>query len=182
MMELNFICKPGLPPLAWAVVKPADSRRVTVFHGPAVECRDRFFVAGVWESDFESGGIDEAYALQGSGGVLNADGSGLTLCTSSNMQDALFSVSRNDLTVISNSLAFLMSLTELSLDPDCYEYEYILNSSFFGLEKYAGTLPADGADISIWRHAHISLTDSALLGGVNTPVLRNSAHLMNIAT
>lgn len=163
MMEPEYICKPELPPLAWAIIKQNDKPAVKIIHGSAVECRDNFFVAGVWESDFDSGKIDEAYSMQGSGVVFSDDRTKLTICTSSNMQDALFSANINGSLYISNSLPYVMSLAGLSLNTDFYGHEYILNSSFFGLDRYARTLPAINGVITIWRRTHILLSDNGMV-------------------
>lgn len=168
-MELSFICKPDIPPLAWAIVKDANSPIVKIIHGNAVECRNNMFVAGVWESDFESGKFDEAYSLHGSGAKLSDDSTYLTICTSSNMQDAVFSVDKAESIYISNSLPFVMSLADISLNADFYDYEYILNSSFFGLDKYTKNIPVGGADIRIWRRSHIKLMTNELMGGGRYP-------------
>ncbi len=57
--------------------------------------------------------------------------------------------------LFSNSIGFLLALTGNSLNKDCYRYEEILNSSFYGIKKYIRKLPLSDGEIRIYRYVNI---------------------------
>lgn len=132
---MKFIYKRNekLPSLSWvAEMKTADE--ILVIHGAQVECHENFFVAGVWDGDFEKGEFDTALSFHGTGAVLN-DINSVSFVTPTHLQESVYSFSEEKRLVLSNSIPFLLSYTDDELDADYYGYEYDLNSIFFGEKK-----------------------------------------------
>lgn len=144
----------ALPPLAWTLIISRNNICAEVLHGDAVAIKPQFFIAGAWEDDFSKGNLTESYAMQGSGAVLNEPG-GVTICCSSNCQDGVYLYKNREQLLFSNSISFLLALTGNSLDKDCYRYEEILNSSFYGIKKYDRILPLADGEIIIYRYVNI---------------------------
>src|SRR2546425_11441924 len=66
MPSLDFHEVAALPRLAWLAVVERGAVRARVFHGPAVECRDRWMVEGVGDGDFAAGGFYDSPPFFGS--------------------------------------------------------------------------------------------------------------------
>src|SRR3989442_11767358 len=73
MPSLDFHEVAALPRLAWLAVVERGAVRARVFHGPAVECRDRWMVEGVWDGDFAAGGFHDSPHFFGSGIRVDGD-------------------------------------------------------------------------------------------------------------
>ena len=66
-----------VPCLSWLMQVSVDKSEVLVKHGTAVECRDGFFVAGVWSGEFTKGEIDKAECSCCSGSCMSQMGGGI---------------------------------------------------------------------------------------------------------
>src|SRR5206468_11356948 len=85
MPSLDFHEVAALPRLAWLAVVERGAARARVYHGPAVECRDRWMVEGVWDGDFAAGGFHDSPHFFGSG--IRVDGDRLLFVPSSALVD-----------------------------------------------------------------------------------------------
>ncbi len=134
-MKFKYVEKSKLPPLAWcAFLNKSDD--VMVLHGPSVECKEDFFVAGVWDGDFEEGGFDLAHFACCTGGSVNkTKRGGVKFSTPNHLQDKLLSIIVGDTLYVSNSLPLLLVVSGCELDVNYPHYEEDLCNSIFGLRK-----------------------------------------------
>ena len=137
-MRFNYIEKDKLPPLAWLVRIKKNNKLIEVFHGKMVECKHNFFVAGVWNGDFNKGDFVNASFSCCTGGIISGDGNEkrITFSTPNHLKDALFSIMESDTLLISNSPAFLLSFSKNNFDINYYNYEIDFNSLCFGVRRY----------------------------------------------
>jgi hypothetical protein len=142
-VRFEFRAIPDLPRLAWAARVRRDDTVVTVFHGPWVETWDDGFVEGAWDGPFTAGRIDRSGVLAGSGGQLVPGG--VRFATPTNMYERLQSVRTVDALFVSNSLAFLLSLSGDRLDPGYSRY-YLDLLAFYrtGIRRKRKRLRLDG--------------------------------------
>src|SRR5438034_9015072 len=115
MPSLDFHEVAALPRLAWLAVVERGAARARVFHGSAVECRDRWMVEGVWDGDFAAGGFHDSPHFFGSG--IRVDGDRLLFVPSSALVDRVLYCQDRGRVVVSNSLVLLLAFTGARLDP-----------------------------------------------------------------
>jgi len=115
MPSLDFHEVAALPRLAWLAVVERGAARARVFHGSAVECRDRWMVEGVWDGDFAAGGFHDSPHFFGSG--IRVDGDRLLFVPSSALVDRVLYCQDRGRVVVSNSLVLLLAFTGACLDP-----------------------------------------------------------------
>jgi hypothetical protein len=112
--------QPDWPPLAWlAVCDPAQPEPL-VLHGSRVETRPDWFCEAVWDGDFERGDFDASDRVYGSGGRVRERTIRFVSCGTT--LDRLHHVRRGELGFVSNSLAALVTVAELELDPTWPHY------------------------------------------------------------
>lgn len=58
MIKFVYTKMTKLPPLAWLAIFTEDSDKVEVNCGDAVVTSPSYFVAGVWDGDFQKGDFD----------------------------------------------------------------------------------------------------------------------------
>lgn len=144
----------SIPGLSWLAIVKQDCTDVDVYCGHNVECRDSFFVAGVWAGDFTSGGFTKSIFSCCSGAEICNDH--LIFSTPSHMQEQLFSIRLSNQFFISNSLAFILAYTGLEMDPNYYKYEEDLCSGLFGFEKAVKTTKLrNGIALDLYRFCNI---------------------------
>ena len=120
-MKFDYHQNPALPKLAWAAIVKTGSDTIRVHHGAGVEASEEFFVEGAWDSDYSDGRFDQSITFMGTGARL-VEGE-VMFCSPSHNLERCYSLEKGNSTVISNSLAFLMTLTGETLDPG-YPYYY----------------------------------------------------------
>jgi hypothetical protein len=115
MPTLSYHEVATLPRLAWLAVVDRGGGRARVFHGSAVECRDRWMVEGVWDGDFAGGGFHDSAHFFGSG--IRVEGDRLLFVPSSALVDRLLYCRHRGRVLVSNSLVLLLAFTHARLDP-----------------------------------------------------------------
>jgi hypothetical protein len=142
VLQLRYVIRTELAPLAWCARADRSSGCVTVTHGAGVETGPAGFVEGAWPGAFGKFDFLRSHALMGSGGRLAGDG--LMLATPSHALERLHLVRRGDALFASNSLAFLLAAADLALDPGYVAYKNDLWSITRGLEHCERELPTRG--------------------------------------
>jgi hypothetical protein len=122
-----------LPKLMWLAAIQRDSKTLTVFHGPAVECRDQWMVEGIWDGEFARGEFHRSEHFFGSG--LRVDGDRLYCVPSSALVDRLFYCQQKQKLLVANSLILLLAFTDSKLDRS-HDYKLESSSILQGLEHY----------------------------------------------
>ncbi|HEY8152731.1 MAG TPA: hypothetical protein VII72_01245 [Myxococcota bacterium] len=125
-MRFEFVLCASLPRMAWCAQLQQGSELVRVHHGPWVETREGWFVEGAWSGDFEAGELDRAAFNLGSGGVLRAGRA--VFCTQSDTIERLYSVRVGAELFLSNSLVFLLAMTDDEPDPGFPFYYHALRA------------------------------------------------------
>lgn len=61
----------NIPSLSWLAAMNKNTDEVVVYHGDMVECRDEWFVSGVWDGGFNQGDFDKSHFACCSGAKLS---------------------------------------------------------------------------------------------------------------
>ncbi|HBP88920.1 MAG TPA: hypothetical protein DD706_14635 [Nitrospiraceae bacterium] len=102
------------PRLSWFAKATDDS--VNVLHGCRVECSEEWVFEGTWAGEFGRGDFDRGVpVIIGTG--IRLRGNTVSFVCSTGALDRLFYVKRKKGLLISNSLACLLSVAKLRLDP-----------------------------------------------------------------
>ena len=127
---------------------------VVVVHGPWVDARhDRFF-EGAWNSPFDEGSPAAATACFGSGAELTADG--ICFVTPTHMLERIQMVRVGDELYVSNSLAFLLAVTNDEVSPKHKYYHFELMTNMRGYRRYRRSVRTRaGRDVRIVYHANV---------------------------
>jgi hypothetical protein len=160
MYSFRFHVVDTLPKLAWCAVLDAGKDYVELFHGPWVEVRQDWFVEGIWDNPFETGAFDTSPSLMGSGGML-VDNEVL-FCTPCHTLERLHVIRSGLQLLISNSLAFVLTQAQESLDLHYMSYEYDLRTFTHGINRYKEFIPTgSGNCVYLYYYCNIQI-DSAL--------------------
>lgn len=138
-MRYRFATNPSLPKLSWVAEVDQTVETVSIHHGPFVEVRDRFFIEGVWNGDFEQGDFGTTDCVFGTGAILG-DRSVLFV-SSASTTDYLYYHRTDKRVVVSNSLPLLLSHIDDSLDPHFKGYPGINYSIAEGIDDYIREIP-----------------------------------------
>lgn len=143
--QFNYIYHEKLAKLAWGMVITLGEKIVDVHIGSMVEhCKD-FFVSGVWDGPFAEAGFDEAEMFCGCGVKLVEDK--IVAYTATHERQRICYMKKQNKVYVTNSIPFLLALTEENLDIDCDQYERILCSVIDGLEDYEKNIPLAGGAV-----------------------------------
>ena len=158
-MKLIYHENQDLPRLAWCAVAIRKNFEIHVYHGQGIETNDNFFAEGAWDGDFTSGGFDQSAFFMGTGGKSQNVQSGGVLFTSPNHTlERLYSIRGSEIIYMSNSLPFILHMSDSSLDPGYLEYESDLNSILRGIYGYKKSIPlADGKELRLHYYCNILL-------------------------
>ncbi|MBZ2174089.1 hypothetical protein K8M07_02310 [Schnuerera sp. xch1] len=150
-----------LPKLSWCAVTTHKSSEIHIYHGNGVETFEDFFVEGAWDGDFCSGDFDESEFFMGSGGKMSENGSGgVILATSNHTLERLYSISEESVIYISNSLPFILYMSDSELESKYLSYETVFNSILKGINKYTKMIPLnEGKKINLHYYCNILLND-----------------------
>lgn len=135
-MKFKYLLNKELPRLAWCAVVLKDSDEVNVYHGIDIETKMNFFVEGAWNGDFMRADFDTANFFMGSGAKKTGQGKGVLFSTSNHTLERLYSFKENDVMYVSNSMPFLLYMSENNLKLNYLEYESDFNSILKGINQY----------------------------------------------
>jgi len=138
-MQLRAIANVSLPKLAWVAEVNRSNRIVTLRHGAFVEVRKNFFIEGVWNGPFQSGGFGKTECVFGTGGII--DNESIRFVTSAATTDYLYHVEDRGQVTVSNSLPLLLARIDDALDPRCLDYPEICDSILQGVSDYRRDIP-----------------------------------------
>ena len=132
--RLRSICLPDIPTAAWLCVIDRASPNALLLHGRSVLVRSDGFVEGGWAGRFDDGDFMSSGFLTGSAGKLSGDAAQFRTATHS--LEPLYSTRKPGSFLISNSLLFLISASDLNLRGDYFYYDRDIMSIMFGLNSY----------------------------------------------
>ena len=132
------------PKLSWFAKVTDDT--VNVLHGCRVEYSDEWIFEGTWAGEFGRGDFDREVPVIIGTGIRLRDNTVSFVCSTGSL-DRLFYVNKKKELLVSNSLACLLSVAKLRLDP-AFPYSKTL-LRYFGNHRYRPKiLPTlDGDDI-----------------------------------
>jgi len=113
---------PTLPQLAWCARVDRARGAVSVFHGALVETHSRGFIEGAWDDSFASLNFIAATVVAGTGGSLEHDQ--VRFSTSTDHLGPLFSIVKDSSVYVSNSPAFVMTMSGEEPDDIYPFYDY----------------------------------------------------------
>ncbi|TMH49693.1 MAG: hypothetical protein E6H60_09725 [Betaproteobacteria bacterium] len=113
-----------LPPLAWGARVDRGGDAALVFHGMFVETHSRGFIEGAWNDSFASLNFTAATIVAGTGGILEHDR--VRFSTSTDRLGPLFSIVKDGSVYVSNSPAFVMTMSGEEPDDIYPFYDYDL--------------------------------------------------------
>lgn len=131
--KIHYCPIADLPKLMWLAVVRPEGKTLTVYHGPAVECRDEWLVEGVWDGDFARGEFHRSENFFGSG--IRVEGERLYCSASSALVDRLFYCRQKRTILVSNSEILLLAFTNSKLDGR-HDYNVESCSILKGVQRY----------------------------------------------
>ena len=138
-MKFTYYKYEQLPRLSWCAVMEKGKGNIDVYCGPWVETFENFFVEGVWDNDFEKGNFDESIFFMGSGGIIKE--SEIIFSTPCHTLESLYLIRNNQKVYISNSLAFVLEMSNNDLDINYLNYEKDFASILDGIKDYKSVIP-----------------------------------------
>ena len=139
-MTFHFISNDKLPLLSWIAHINKGEEIVKVTHGSWVEINSTYFVEGAWDDRFSEGNFDQATSFFGSGAKITTDG--VLFATPTHGLDRLYLLNYPDEVLISNSLAFILAVTNNGFDNTYRFYRYdILELLSHGTKRPCKSIP-----------------------------------------
>ena len=155
-MELSLSRSPSLPALAWCAVISRGRESIQLHAGSQVEVTDNGIVEGAWSGPFEDFGFASAKTFTGTGLLLEEDK--VILSTPTHTLYPIYSLQLGPSIFASNSLPFVLAVSDNYLDPKYPFYDSDIMSIIFGLDSYTKTIPTKmGAKIHLHYMANISI-------------------------
>lgn len=132
-ISLDYVRLSRLPRLAWLLELEYGSSNAKVMHGDWVEAGPDGFFEGAWAGEFSLHRFDEEF-MTGTGAALR-NGS-LLFVTPSHTLDRVNVMRKDGRLYVSNSLAFILAMSEESLDDKYLFYDSCVASIRFGTNNY----------------------------------------------
>ena len=171
-MEPNrFMLRPHpvLPCLSWCARVRKAEPGVILLHGLSVEADESSFFEGAWSADFGGRDFGNALFFSGAGGYVTTQG--VEFATATHTLAQLFLMRLGNETLVSNSLAFLLSQAGDDLDPKYKFYAHDMMSVMDGIRKYVKSIPTRGGscveqfffcNVSVDREGNVSRKEKPL--------------------
>jgi hypothetical protein len=149
-MPYRFECDQQMnwPPLAWIARCRAGDPVVRVRHGAQVEVRPEWLCEAIWDGPFAQGDFDRTDLVFGSGIRLRDDG--VVFVSAGSTVDRLHVLSGDGEVLVSNSLACLLAVGDVTVDEAYPDWFGLFVSVKRGIDAYERRLPMRGG-------AHVEL-------------------------
>lgn len=158
-MNLNITKFEKLPRLAWLAEVKKHNKTINVFSGEWVDGRDRFFIEGAWDGEFEKGEFDKSVAFTGSGAILGQKE--IKFVTPTNGMEAIYAIKFKDAYYFSNSISFLLEHLNLDLNYNYIDYESDFISIAEGILEYKKYIPlADNYKLEVYYFTNIIINEN----------------------
>lgn len=156
MMAWKLECwpEPAWPQLAWLAEVREDDPVVRVRHGRAVETNAEWFCEGVWDGAFEAGDFDATDLVFGSGGRLRQGK--VIFVSSGSTVDRLQWIRLSGRVMVSNSLACLLAVSEVRVDPRYERYPEFFRSIVDGIDAYEKMLPTLSGHVELCYYRNLA--------------------------
>lgn len=140
--RLHPILEPDWPALAWIARCERSNPVITVRHGPQVETREDWLCEAVWDGEFEAGDFDRTDLVFGSGIRLRDEG--IIFVPAGATVDRLQFLELSGTTWVSNSMACLLGVSGVKVDPTYDRYFDFYWSVTKGFDGYERRMPTTG--------------------------------------
>jgi len=171
-MDLKIIKKDYLPKLSWLTEINKNNNNINLYCGPWVEADKNFFVEGAWDGDFNDINFDSSVVFMGSGGIVKNDY--IKFVTPCNTVEALYSCKQGDTYYFSNSIPFLLEITNEELDFNYLDYENDFLSISDGINSYIDKVPLNSSnDIEVHYFKNIIVDKNLKVTKQNKPTPPN---------
>ena len=159
--KLSPIEEKEWPPLGWIAELIDGDSIVRVRHGSEVEVQACWMCEAIWAGDFNTGDFDRTDLVFGSG-IRVRDGEVIFVSSAATI-DRLQFLRLPDRTLVSNSLACLLAVGEVAVDPELTEYRELFKSIVSGVDNYTRQLPTVSGHAELvyfrnlsWDGAHLA--------------------------
>ena len=127
MISFQYILCKDIPKLSWCSVVKKNDSYIKVYHGPWVEIKETFFMEGAWDGFFDDANFEKAKIFMGSSGKISNNR--VLFSTPTHVVERLYVIRTKNKIFVSNSLAFILEITNSSLDLNYFHYQSDLNSA-----------------------------------------------------
>ncbi len=138
MKQIHYEMINIFPKLAWLAVVDKKQSFITVYHGRYVECRENWFIEGIWDGPFDVGDFHETDLVFGTG--MKVLDERIVFVSSSSTADRLYYSFDQNRLLVSNSLPCLVSFTDITMDP-LLDYAGFFKSIENNCQDYQKELP-----------------------------------------
>jgi len=148
--------RPSLPCLSWCARARKGEPAIMLHHGESVEVDETCFCEGAWSSDFTKRNFGSALFFCGSGGYVTAEG--VEFSSATHTMAPLFLIRLGNETLVSNSLAFLLTQALDDLDHHYKFYAHDMMSVMDGIRRYVQTIPTrDGNRVEQFYFCNVTI-------------------------
>lgn len=159
-MIITFELDENLPKLSWHASVNMPSCQCRVFHGAWVEIFKSGFIEGAWDGDFEKFKFYESAIIFGSGAICLENE--IIFVSSTSTTDCLYYSSIDNIINVSNSLPFILAMTNDQLDETFTKYQNINESITLGINKYIKSIPTKNGSVTRIIHRNLVLSASGI--------------------
>ncbi len=147
--------------LGWCAILK-ENKPCQVICGENVEITTDAFVEGAWDGSYDDMKFELAELFCGSGGKIC--GGGYLFATPSHILDKLVSLRANGNLYVSNSVPFVLAITESKLDHEYTYYEKDFCSVIEGLDNCEKSIPlADGRSLDCHYYCNVYVDERLTL-------------------
>ena len=151
-MKFTYKMHDSLPKLSWCAAVYRNGN-VNVTHGPWVEARDNYFCEGSWSGKFSEGNLSNSILMGSGGHIVNES---LIISTPNHTLERLYVLREKDHVLVSNSLPFILTVSQEEIDPAFLLYTVWFASIIDGLRHYRRWIPSKSG-ARIWLYYHCNL-------------------------
>jgi len=160
-----------LPRLSWCICYKKGSQLVDVYHGSDIEVSEKFIFEGIWDDDFKKMNFDKSSIFMGTGCLIKNNK--LILCTPCHTLAKIFVVRYENELFASNSLPFLLALSNIEIDKKYIFYCNDLRSIMVGLKKCSTSIPTliKNKSINIYYFCNITINNNLSITKTEKPII-----------
>ena len=152
-VKIHYKLMPDWPCLVWFATLVRGDNAIRVQHGSQVETQDAWFCEAIWDGDFECGNFDKTDIVFGSGCRTRENHA--VFVSSNGVSDRLHHHQKGSESYVSNSLACLVSVLDLDIDPWYPDYYRDFFSICDGIDHYKSELQTESGPVYLTYHRNL---------------------------
>ena len=138
-MKFELVEEKHIPKFAWLLKCKRNEKKLTLFHGSAIDVGQHFFLEGGWDGEFNELEFDQSILFLGSGGKIQNDK--LILSTPNHTLERIYSIELNNELYFSNSFPFILNRTQSDTDKNFFQYEEYFATILNGIKDFEKYIP-----------------------------------------